>query len=369
MTDLHPARPTPPPSVARTDGTPRRAVTAGTLVSALLIGLIVAAAWFWSNLLLISFAAILIAIALRAGARGLHGLVGLNLKLGVLAVLLGVVAVVALMVRLAGPAVSDQFGQLIAALPESWDAVEGWFASLPFGERLIAGVQDGETGSIGDNAARLAERIPDLFGMVMGGLSSAFGLLSSGFLLLILSIYVAMEADLYRGGLIRLVPLPRRARAAQVLDELGTQLARWMGGQALDMLIVAILAGIGLWLLDVPLAFILAVIAGLTNIVPIIGPFVSGAIAVVVAAPQGLDTAVYVAILFTVIQVFEGEVLMPLIQKYAVQLPPALTILAIVAMGALFGAASVILATPLLIVAIHLTRRVYVEDVLGDRLD
>ncbi|TJZ93440.1 AI-2E family transporter [Paracoccus gahaiensis] len=367
MTDLRAAP--PPPAAAAPAGPPPRSLSLGMVVAIALIALLIAAAWFWSNLLLIAFAAILIAIALRAGARGLNRLVGLSIKLGVLVVLLGVVAAIALMVRLAGPAVSDQFGQLISSLPESWGAVEGWFASLPFGEQMIEQVQDSETADIEDNATRLAERLPDIFGMVLGGISSVFGGLTSMFLLLILSIYIAMEADLYRGGLIRLVPLPRRGRAAQILDELGTQLALWMGGQALDMLIVAILAGIGLWMLEVPLALILAVIAGLTNVVPIIGPFLSGAIAVVVAAPQGLQTALYVAILFTVIQVFEGEVLMPMIQKYAVQLPPALTILAIVAMGALFGPASVILATPLLIVVIHLTRRIYVEDVLGDRLD
>lgn len=359
MTQLSPAPAPAPP-------TPRRSLTTGTIVATLALAVLLAAAWVWSNLLLMSFGAILIAIALRAGARGLNRLMGLNVKLGVLVVLLGVVGVLALLVRLAGPSVGDQLRQLADALPGSWQAVQDWAASLPGADTLI---QRGEEAAGEDNALQLAQRLPDVFGMVMGGLNSVLGSLSSAFLLLILSLYVAMEADLYRAGALRLVPLPRRARAAQILDELAEQLGRWMAGQALDMAIVAVLAGVGLYLLDVPLAFILAVIAGLTNIVPIIGPFFSGAIAVVVAAPQGLDTAVYVALLFTVIQVFEGEVLMPMIQKYAVQLPPALTVLAIVAVGALFGLVAVILATPLLIVVMHLVRRIYVEDVLGDRMD
>lgn len=369
MTDLHPA-PTPaapPPHAALP---PRTAITPGTIVTTVAILVVLAAAWFWSDLLLMAFGAILIAIALRAGARGLNRLLGLNVKAGVLIVLLGVVGAVALLVRLAGPAVAEQFRELLSALPQSWDAVQDWLQSLPMADTVIEQIQDGEEAStMGENAAQLAERLPGVFSMVLGGLNSVLGSLSSVFVLLILSLYVAMEADLYRAGAIRLVPLRRRARAAQILDELGTNLGRWMAGQAVDMLVVALLAGIGLWLLDVPLAFILAVIAGLTNIVPIIGPFFSGAIAVVVSAPQGLDTAIYVAILFTIIQLFEGEVLMPLIQRYAVQLPPALTILAIVGIGSLFGLIAVILATPLLIVAMLLIRRIYVEDVLGDRLD
>lgn len=361
MTDLSTAPSQPAP--------PRRSLSIGTLISTVAVLLVLAAAWFWSDLVLLTFAAILIAIALRAGAHGLNRMVGLNLKLGVLVVLLAFAGMLAVLVRLAGPAVADQFGQLVAALPQSWQAVQDWLQSLPMAETVLEQVtDDDDSAGLGENAAQLAERLPGLFTMVLGGLNSIVGGLSSAFLLVILSLYVAMEADLYRGGAIRLVPLRHRVRAAGIMEELGSQLGRWMAGQALDMLIVAVLAGVGLYLLDVPLAFILAVIAGLTNIVPIIGPFFSGAVAVVVAAPQGLDTALYVALLFTAIQLFEGEVLMPLIQKYAVQLPPALTILAIVAMGSLFGLVAVVLATPLLIVIILLVRRIYVEDVLGDRL-
>ncbi|WP_405404047.1 AI-2E family transporter [Paracoccus sp. Ld10] len=356
----HPTAPAPAPPTAR------RSITTGTIVATLVLAGLLAAAWFWSHLLLIAFAAILIAIALRAGAHGLNRLLGLNIKLGVLIVLLAVVGVLTLAVRLAGPSVGDQFRQLVESLPGSLQAMRDWVASLPVADTVI---ERGEAAAEDDNALQLAQRLPDMFGMVMGSLNSALGGLSSALLLLILSLYVAMEADLYRAGAIRLVPLPHRDRAARILDELGEQLGRWMAGQALDMVIVAVLAGVGLFLLDVPLAIILAVIAGLTNIVPIIGPFLSGAIAVAVALPQGLDTAVYVALLFTAIQIFEGDVLMPMIQKYAVKLPPALTILAIVAVGSLFGLVAVILATPLLIVVLHLVRRIYVEDVLGDRMD
>ncbi len=88
MTQLSPA-PAPAPPTAR------RSLTTGTIVATLALAVLLAAAWFWSNLLLMSFAAILIAIALRAGARGLNRLLGLNVKLGVLVVLLGVMAVLA----------------------------------------------------------------------------------------------------------------------------------------------------------------------------------------------------------------------------------------------------------------------------------
>ncbi|WP_265499178.1 AI-2E family transporter [Paracoccus beibuensis] len=359
MTDW---RPTPParhePSGAGTD----RALTTGTLVRTAALVLLLGAAWAWSHVLLLVFGAILVAIALRAGGNGLHRLIALNVKLGVLIVVLAVIGALAGGFWLAGSSVAAQFRDLLDALPESWDALTGW---MP-GDLLGEAVEDKLPEDIEAGAERLAERLPDMMGMLTGIVNTLLGSVSSVLLMLITAVYLAIEAPLYRRGAIRLVPLRRRERASGILDELGTQLARWMAGQALDMVVVAILAGLGLWLLGVPLTLILALIAGVTNIVPIVGPVFSGGIAVLVALPQGVDTALYVALLFLAIQTFEGDVLMPLIQRYAVQLPPALTIVAIVAFGGLFGFVGVILATPLLIVAMLLIRRLYVQDTLGD---
>ncbi|MBM3603488.1 MAG: AI-2E family transporter [Alphaproteobacteria bacterium] len=364
MTDLHP-QPTHDTGQPSVPASPERALTTGTLVAGVAILLLVGAAWFWSDILLLVFAAILIAIALRAGAHGLNHLLGLNVKLGVVAVLLLVIGAVAGVVRLAGPSIAEQFRDLVDALPRSWDEVNERLPGNDLGDVIAQQVE--ETAGMNDEPGQLAERLPDLFGMASTAINSIFGGLSSLFLMLIVALYVSIEAPLYRRGAIRLVPLRHRGRAAAILDELATKLGRWMAGQAVDMVVIAILAGIGLWLLGVPLAFILAVIAGITNIVPIVGPFASGAVAVLVSLSQGLDTAIYVALLFTAIQLFEGEILMPLIQRYAVELPPALTILAIVAFGGLFGFVGVILGTPLLIVAMVLIQRVYIQDVLGDR--
>ncbi|MBU2956418.1 AI-2E family transporter [Paracoccus sp. 1_MG-2023] len=333
------------------------------VVATIAIVILLAATWFWANLLLQIFAAILLAIALQSGARGLHRLTGLGMKPGVLVVLLAFLVVTVTALRMAGPAIMNQFEQLVQGLPDSWQALSDWISAHPIGQAVIDRLPTSE-GSGG--MSQMAGSLPNLLGLVTGTLNTMMGSMTAIFLLIVLSIYFAMESDTYREGALRLVAPDSRDRARDILDDLGHKLAHWMGGQALDMLFVAMLAGLGLWALDVPLALILAVIAGITNVVPIIGPFVSGAIAAVAAAPEGLDTALYVVLLFTAIQMFEGNILMPMIQRYAVELPPALTIIAIVAVGSLFNPAAVILATPLLIVAITLIRRIYVEGVLGD---
>lgn len=359
-----PATPDParPPSAA-----PERSLTTGTLVAAALLVILAAAAFYWANILLLFFAAILIAIALRAGAHGLHRLTRLPVKIGVVVVLLLVILALVGAGFLAGPAISEQFRELIDSLPEAWEGLNDWLSSTVPGEAIQSQLENAP--DLEEGAGQMAERLPDIFGTIAGIVNAVVGSLFSIFLMLIVALYVAVEAGTYRRGTLALVPPRHRGRAAEVMDELTVKLGKWMGGQAMDMLAVAIMAGIGLWALGVPLAFLLAVIAGLTNIVPIVGPFVSGAIAVLFAFSQGFELAWQVALLFVVIQLIDGEIILPLIQRYAVRLPPALTVLAIMAMSSLFGFIGVLLATPLLVVLIVLIRRIYVEDVLGDRAD
>ena len=342
---------------------PRPRLRPGPIAMVMALVLLLAAMWQWSNVLLMGFGAILIAIALRAGAAVLHRRAGIGLKPGVLLCALAAVLVIAGIVAGAGPSISDQFGQLIGSLPAALDQVNAWLSDSSLGQFLERRLESAEAAG----GTTPGGSLPSLFGYVTGTLTTVLGGVANLVLLVTVAIFLALDAPMYRGGALRLVPLSYRARAGQIADELARALARWMGGQALDMVLVALVTGLGLWLLGVPLALVLGLIAGLTNIIPVVGPFLSGIPAVLFALTQGFDLAVYVALLFVVVQQVEGNLLMPLIQRYAADLPPALTVLAILAFGGLFGFAGIVLATPLLLVTIILVKRIYVEDVLGDR--
>lgn len=346
---------------------PRRAISVGTLISGLVMVVLALAAWYWSNVLLQVFGAILIAVALRAGARPLHRRLGIDPKIGVIVVILAVLAVIAVVARLAGSAIADQFRTLVGSLPDSWEAVSDYLSQTAVGAAMQQQVEEGV--DLGQNASEVAQRLPDILAAVTGALNATVGGVMSLFLIVFMALYLAIESSRYRDGVVALFPLHRRDRVRQILSEMGEKLGLWLGGQALDMLAVSVLVGLGLWFLDVPLVFILALIAGLTNIIPIVGPFLSGGIAVLFSLTQGFDVAVQVALLFLVIQLVDGEIILPLIQRFAVSLPPALTVVGILAFGGLFGFAGVLLATPILVVLIVLIQRAYVEDVLGDRLD
>ena len=139
-------------------------------------------------------------------------------------------------------------------------------------------------------------------------------------------------------------------------------LNRWLFGQMLSMAAIGTFTALGLHLLDIPLALSVGLIAGLLAFVPFFGPIASGILAVVLAFTQGPQQALYVGILCFGIQQIERFVLMPLIQRWTVSLPPALGLLSVVIFGLLFGVMGVVFATPLMVVLMILIKKLYVEN-------
>jgi predicted PurR-regulated permease PerM len=152
---------------------------------------------------------------------------------------------------------------------------------------------------------------------------------------------------MYYQGLLRLVPTNARTRVKVALSSAGQGLQRWLFGQMLSMTAIATLTALSLYLLDMPLAMSVGLIAGLFAFVPFFGPIASGILAVVLAFTQGPQQALYVGILCLGIQQIESFVLMPLIRRWTVSLPPALGLLSVVIFGLLFGLMGVVFATPL----------------------
>lgn len=254
-----------------------------------------------------------------------------------------------------GPRIVEEGRQLASLLPQSIDAIREIVDNQAWAEFLVDRAP--ASGSGGDW---------NLLGTIGGTLSIVIGAATNFVIFIFIGLFLAASPQLYRNGVLHLVPLDRRDRAVEVLDALGRGLWLWLQGQLIDMGIVAVLTGLGLWVLGVPLAVTLGLIAGLTNIIPYVGPLLSGVPAVLIAFTLGLNEAIYTALLFLLVQQFDGHVIMPMIQKRSTSLPPILTILAVVSFGALFGFIGVLVATPLILVVMILVQMLYVEDILGD---
>lgn len=168
-------------------------------------------------------------------------------------------------------------------------------------------------------------------------------------------------------GLLKLIPLGYRPRAAEVLDESGSTLRAWLLAKLLEMLLIGVLTTLGLWLLGIQLALVLGLIAGLLSFIPNIGPVLAVIPALLLASLEGGRTVLYVAALYLFIQALESYVFTPWMQQRIVSVPPALTIAVQLLFGLLAGTLGLLLATPLAAVGMVLVRMLYVEDLLGDR--
>ncbi len=336
------------PDAASLDRIRRTLIGLGVAVAVLLLFRALA------DVLLLVFAAILLASVLHGAAERIGRVLGLRPGMALGVILLAFLVVVAIAVFFRGPVLVDEVVRLSGELGEQTKRLRDMLSGQPWAEHLVAQAQNYLTGG-------------HFAGMLSGVASGTIGALGSLLVLVVAGLYFAASPGLYVEGTIRLLPIPQRERGRAVLLATGHALRWWFVGQAIDMVAVGSLTAIGLFALGIPLAGTLAVIAALFNFVPYIGAICGAVPAVLVAFGHGPQPAIEVALLFTAVQTLEGNVIAPLIQKRTVELPPVLTIFSQTVLGTLFGPLGLILATPLTAAGMVLVRMVYVEDVLGDR--
>lgn len=199
-----------------------------------------------------------------------------------------------------------------------------------------------------------------------GVLTTTVGTVASAVLVAFLGLFFAAQPRKYHDGLVRLVPPDRRARAREVLGRVGETLRWWLLGKALSMTLVGTLSALGLWLLEIPLALTLGLIAALLGFVPNFGPVIAVVPAALIALSHSAASAGHVLLLYLGIQTVESYVITPLVQQRTVSLPPGLLLGTQVIVGGLLGALGLALSTPMLAVAVVLVDMLYVEDVLHD---
>jgi predicted PurR-regulated permease PerM len=320
---------------------------------AFFIGGLTVLAWILSDVLLLLFGGVIVAVALQAAAQPLQRYLHLSQRLSVAFAVVASLVAIGVGSWLIGDRLVEQAGDLRQRLPDALTALTEWARGHPVGAALL-GIWD--TANAGD--------VP--WDRVANAATRTLGAIGTIGLVLVVGVYLAADPQLYRRGMVRLVPPAYRQRIDGALSASGEALGRWLLGQGISMLFVGSATALGLALLGVPLAVTVGVIAGALAFVPFFGPIAAGILAVLLAFTQGPTQALYVAGLSILIQQIEGNLLMPVVQRRAVALPPVLGIIAAVVFGLLFGLSGVILATPLMVVVMVLVQKVYVEGVLED---
>ncbi len=308
--------------------------------------------WQLRSLLLLVFGAVLVAVIFRIIANPVSKRFGLPDGVALIIAVVSVLALSAIAFWLFGSEVIRQASSLQQAIPKAWQALLGRLHPMGLAEPLnqwLASLRRGGGGvfsSLGNMALTIGNGVADALLVLVGG------------------IYLAAQPKLYRSGIIKLVPEGARTRVGQALDDSWTSLRLWLLGRLVSMAIVGLLTGIGLWLIGIPGALALAVVAFILEFVPLIGPIVSSIPAILLALALDPTKALWVAGLYLLIQQLEGNIVEPLVQQRAVDLPPALLLFSLVAGGLLFGPSGFIFAAPLLVVMFVLVKRLYVREAL-----
>jgi predicted PurR-regulated permease PerM len=294
-----------------------------------------------------------VAVLLHAVAE----LIQARLRLGkALALSLSVVLIttfIGLVVWAFGRQAEAQFAALSDMLPRAWAQLQARLAPTPFGAAAIAKL----------------ERLRGFEWLVSLGprlAADAVGAMAGSVIVVFAGLYLAYNPRSYLGGVLLLFPRPRRARAEAILDATHKALRQWLIGQLFSMALIGVTTSAGLAIAGVPSAVALGIIAGIGQFVPVIGPMAATVPGLLVALEAGPQTLVWAAVVYLVSAQLEANVITPLVLRRLAQLPMAVTLFAVLAMGVLLGPLGVLFATPLAIVAYVLVRMVYVEDVLGE---
>ncbi|WMJ74798.1 AI-2E family transporter [Cytophagaceae bacterium ABcell3] len=305
---------------------------------------------------LLLFGGMLLGVFLRAIASWLSRKIKfLPTGLSLAFVILFLIGLITLSIILIAPTVGEQFQAIRDAVPESIAQVERWLRGFEFGQQVLEQLR----GAF-DELAVEQEQIAEAAGI----LSSTLGVLADILIIFVIGIFFAADPYLYRDGIVSLFPPSQRQRLNEVIHTSYRFLSLWLLGKFFTMAVVGILSGIGLAIMGVPMAIGLAFIAFLLDFIPNIGPIISAIPAMLIAFLVSPAHALYVALLFFVVQSIESYIFVPLIYKKTVSISPVMTLMSIVFFGIITGLLGIILATPIVVVFKVLIDELYIKDYL-----
>ncbi|WP_375381473.1 AI-2E family transporter [uncultured Sphingomonas sp.] len=314
-----------------------------------------AALYRMGDLLILAFGAILGAIAIHAIADLYRGRLGLNPRLALGAGITTVLALLGFLFWLFGIQFGQQINTLVAQFPSLLGQLSRWLSQSPMGAKLVSAVNSAYAGS---KVAR------DLSGLVLGG-----GELVLNFLLLLVgALFFAADPGVYERGFVLLIPPSKRDAIEDALFDAAATLKLWLRAQLIQMTTMGVLIGLGLWFTGVPSAAALGLLAGLSEFIPYVGPTAAMLPALGLAATAGTGPILGTLATYALVRVVQSNFITPFVTNRVISIPPAVTLFAILGIGAVFGVFGLFFSAALLVVIFTLVRSLYLREVLGEAI-
>jgi predicted PurR-regulated permease PerM len=327
--------------------------------------------WFFAATLFLIFAGMLLGVALNAMTHMLGHVVRLPHALRLTVVCLVLAGMLSGVVFLGGATIAKQATVLSDTIKSQLVNVKAFL------ERNGIDTSYLELGSIGaapaasstpeapatslTPAAPTPHNLPSPGALASGGgaivsqtlkvLLGTISAVGNFFIVLFLGLAFAAQPSIYRKGLLFMAPARHRARATVIVDRIGETLERWLSAQIVTMVAVFVVTWLGLTIIGIQSAFILGIQAGLLAFIPTIGALIGGLIVVLASLASGWVAGVSAFVLFMAVHALESYVLTPIIQRHALDIPPATLFAFQILLGVVFGIWGLALALPLMAVA------------------
>ena len=370
----------------------RDVVRTTTLVIAVLLA--VKLFWVAHVLFFAVFLGMLFAIAVSSGVDHLQRF-RIPRAVGAATIVLSFVGLLVGLGAWMAPTLRSQGTELRQKLPEAVDRVQDWVkkrqsgvlgllitegdgatAAAPAGAKpAILPAVPGRAMSPADSTApakapaihdQLRDRMSGMSRYLFPFITSTVEIVGGFILILFLSIYFAAEPELYRRGLLSLLPARKRPRGVVMMDRIAIVLRKWLVTQLIAMVVMCVVSTIVLLALNVKAAFALGVLVGLFEFIPTIGPILSALPAIAMGFLDSPEKAGYVAIAYWGMQFTENHLLIPLLMKSGLRLPPALTVITQALMAIVFGFIGLMVAVPLLATVVVMVEMLYLEKLPTD---
>jgi predicted PurR-regulated permease PerM len=338
------------------------AISVGGIATVIFATLLVAT-WYFASALFLIFAGMLLGVALNAMTNQLGRVTKLPHSLRLAAVCLLLAALLAGVVFLGGSTIAQQTTVLSNTIKSQVVNVKAFLEKygvdtsyLDFGNLTAAPAGQAATSDVPTPAA--PHNLPSAGTIASSGgaiLSQTWkivlgtvGAVGNFFIVLFLGLCFAAQPSVYRNGLIYMAPARHRTNVAIVVDRIGETLQRWLMAQMITMFAVFFITWIGLMLIGIPGSFILGIQAGLLTFIPTVGALVGGLIVVLASLASGWVAALSAFLLFLGIHSLESYILTPMLQRQALEIPPATLFAFQILFGVVFGIWGLALALPLM---------------------